>query len=174
MNASKGSSVLPRFAADTMLAGLARWLRFLGYDTDLREEPDWKVWLEQAEDQGRIVLTRRRMGKDGAAGERVVQIEAGHPGMQIAEVIHKTGLNVRDHRFRLCSLCNTSVRPVSREVAAGRVEPGVYNQYDVYWMCPQCGRIYWKGGHWMRIEAWLDKWADVENNECQDPEEVKD
>ena len=173
MNISKGSSVSPLFAADTMLAGLARWLRFLGYDTIVRDEKKREEWLKKAAVQKWIVLTRTRRRGGGFEDGKVVLIESVHTGRQVAEVVRKTGINTRDYRFRLCSLCNTSVRPATREEIAGGVEPEVISRYNVYWTCPRCGRIYWRGGHWNRIREWLDKWADEERIECVDPEGMK-
>ena len=50
----------PRFAADEMLARLARWLRVLGWDTTLQPElPDPEL-VFLANEQRRILLTRDR------------------------------------------------------------------------------------------------------------------
>lgn len=48
----------PRFAADAMLGGLARWLRALGYDTAWASPVDDDALVRRAVDEGRVVLTR--------------------------------------------------------------------------------------------------------------------
>ena len=50
----------PKFITDASLAGLAKWLRLLGYDTIVYTSEAGRPMMRQAQSEGRILLTRRR------------------------------------------------------------------------------------------------------------------
>jgi deoxyribonuclease V len=72
-----------RFLADTTLAPLAAYLRFLGFDTRLAERALTDADLQAAEAEKRILLTRT-----GCAGmTRVVVVKAEEPREQLREIL---------------------------------------------------------------------------------------
>ena len=49
-----------KFITDATLAGLAKWLRLLGFDTIVYGSEAGRSMMRQAQSQERILLTRRR------------------------------------------------------------------------------------------------------------------
>lgn len=137
-----------RFVADINLGTLARWLRILGYDTRFDRGGVDRDFLRRAQQEDRIVLTRKReMAKRQFIG-RLVVIEQDHVRRQLAEVMEKLGLCLyMDRLYRRCALCNALLVDVSRQDVEGLVPDFVYHQSGPFRRCPECGKIYWPGGH---------------------------
>jgi uncharacterized protein with PIN domain len=148
----------PRFVADQMLGRLATWLRLLGYDTvHPWDQPDSWV-IRVARDEGRIILTR-----DGPLAQitstPVHFVRAQRPSDQLLEVVRAFGLVVDDARmFTRCPRCNVAVDEVPFDTVKAQVPTAVASEPRVYRRCPQCARVYWRGGH---VERMLDHLRDV-------------
>jgi len=162
----KGDIVMagePRFLCDGMLGSLARWLRFLGYDTLYPEILDDSEILQMAQKEGRILLTRDRelAQRAGAGGILIASVALDE---QILQLHHAIGLDLDGERRMLrCPKCNTPLEGVSKEAVreiacerqgvpgAGQIPPRVLERQKYFWRCPGCGQIYWRGSHYDRI-----------------------
>jgi hypothetical protein len=142
----------PRFLCDNMLGSLARWLRFLGYDTLYPEAMGDTELLHLAECGGRLLLTRdKELAGRAREGGRLVQSDVLDE--QIAQVKAELGLDFSDQRLlSRCSLCNTVLHAISIEEAekAGVPAP-LLRRHDRFWRCPGCCQLYWPGSHYERI-----------------------
>jgi uncharacterized protein with PIN domain len=56
-----------RFITDASLAGLAKWLRVLGYDTTVFHQTAGRSMMRCADKENRILLTRRRTWLSGSS-----------------------------------------------------------------------------------------------------------
>jgi len=137
-----------KFVTDVNLGTLARWLRILGFDTRFDRGDVNRDFLRRAQQDGRIVLTRKRDMASRQFSGRLVVIEHDHVQGQLVEVIEKTGMCVDMERFyRRCALCNTLLENVSRHEVEGLVPDYVYHASGPFQRCPDCGKIYWPGAH---------------------------
>src|SRR5512136_997661 len=85
----------PRFAADAMVGRLARYLRFLGYDTAYRPDVDDAELVRRAREETRIVLTRdRALVRERKASPALVLQSESALG-QLREVVERWGLDWR-------------------------------------------------------------------------------
>ncbi len=138
----------PKFISDASLAGLARWLRLLGFDTIVYHSEAGRPMMRLAEEEQRILLTRRRdMLERQFAGELflVPQVSTGR---QLHFVIHKYSLKIKSEKmYRICLLCNQRLLPVGREEVRDSVPTFVFENCDQYNQCDCCGKIYWLGTH---------------------------
>lgn len=143
----------PRFLVDAMLGKLAKWLRIMGYDTlyDVRWDDDEIARRARAE--GRVILTRDT-GLVQRKGLRVLFIESERWQEQVAQVLSAYGAPGTGP-FSRCPVDNTPLREISRELAARRVPPYVFQTQDRFRECATCGRIFWRGTHWERMQAKL-------------------
>ncbi len=147
------------FIVDSMLGSLARWLRMLGYDTVYAKGWHDSRILDEAAATGRIIVTRDR-GLYRRALRR--GIEAVFVSDDIAEALAKLGatygirLEIDPDRSR-CPLCNTPLKRIEKSEVKGRVPPRVYEAYNEFWICPRCGQVYWRGGHWRGINETLEE-----------------
>ncbi|WP_099211917.1 Mut7-C RNAse domain-containing protein [Thermococcus henrietii] len=142
-----------KFIADMMLGRLARWLRLYGYDTLYGIEDDDEI-IEVAQKEGRVVLTKdvalaRRAERLGAKAfllrsnslEGQVE-ELKRLGVQFEELFPA---NAR------CPKCNGPIKAVPKEAVKGKVPPGVYEDYNEFYVCQNCGQIYWPGKQWREM-----------------------
>ncbi len=136
---------------------MCRWLRLLGYPTvsawdivDPREHEgdEDEILLKLLATEGHLLITRDGELAD-RAGIGAIKIESGDVAGQLAEVLTFLGdepvMNPDESR---CPDCNVMVVRVEEE------NPG---PFGATWMCPECRKRYWVGGHWREMEAFLDK-----------------
>jgi uncharacterized protein len=46
---------------------------------------------------------------------------------------------------------------IPREVVSGRVPSSVLRDHERFFLCLDCGRVFWHGSHWQRISDRLDR-----------------
>ena len=137
-----------KFLTDATLAGLARWLRLLGYDTAVFLKEAGREMLRQADQEGRIVLTRRGDMIERQFSGSLFLIKSVDIGNQLNDVIGKFSLRIdRQKMFGICLVCNEKLNQVSREDVRDLVPPFVFENCVQYNQCPLCQKIYWAGTH---------------------------
>jgi len=149
-----------KFLCDHMLGTLARWLRFLGYDTAYPEALNDTDVKGLAAREGRTLLTRDRELSSRVAD--ALFVESDDPDVQLVQVVHAFHLTAEGALSR-CSVCNVAVDPVGKDSTKEHVPPGVYDRHREFWRCRQCGRFYWKGSHYDRVLAKVHVVADHAN-----------
>ena len=152
-----------KFAADSMLGRLARWLRILGFDTlyirRLDEDRIQKLKREQ-----RIFLSRKRKNLDMFS--RSLYIHSDHINEQLREVISHFSLPIRESLlFSRCIICNTPIEKADKVDALENVPEYVYHRVaESISFCPTCKRFYWPGTHRDRVLNQLSKWSIIKIN----------
>ena len=150
-----------RFLCDAMLGGLAKWLRAAGYDAYYAREGtdiDDRVLTEKALGEGRVLLTgdrgflERAPVRDGKL--ELLLLPPVPVEEQLRTVAERFGLEPRPSR---CMECNGELEGVPPEVVADRVPPGVFEKCREFWLCRGCGRVFWHGSHWNRIQGRLGR-----------------
>jgi len=144
-----------KFAVDSMLGRLAKYLRFLGYDTLYAENSmDDLNLIKICREENRILLTR---DKDLAKRyENAYYVKSADYREQIRDVFKKFSLNL-DNALTLCSVCNVKLEKVDKIYVKGKVPEFVYSSHDEFFICPNCGRIYWQGSHTKNIMKMLEE-----------------
>lgn len=146
----------PRFLADQMLGRLAVWLRLIGYDTaQPLDRPDsWLLRLAREED--RILLTQDAP-LARATSAHTYYVNARGFEDQLVEVVRAFDLAIDPGRLlSRCTRCNSRVDRLAAEAARPLVPPAVRDAHEVFFACPSCRRVYWRGDHCERI---LDRLA---------------
>jgi uncharacterized protein len=143
-------SETPRFAADRMLARLARWLRLMGADVLFDPALGGAGLLRRARDEGRIVLTRDKRLR---TAPDAIFINSNFFREQLREVLARRPFDPRAHAFTRCSQCNEPLQWVDRNLVARRVPPFVFASHEKFALCPRCDRIYWDATHVSRALA---------------------
>jgi uncharacterized protein with PIN domain len=140
-----------RFVADAHLGGLARLLRMAGFDTlydnSLRDDQVEALAVEEE----RVVLTRDRDLLKRRSIEYGCYVRALKSEAQLDEVFERLELAERARPFTRCLHCNAPLRQVAKLVVAGRLPPQVAATRTEFRTCDVCGRVYWKGSHWQRM-----------------------
>ncbi len=144
-----------RFYADAMLGKLARFLRFLGYDTLYRSEESVEKMLETSFENNRIVLSKSKdiVNKCNKLSVKSLFITTNDIGYQLKtlkDVLHLE-ISVPPLNTR-CSMCNNELIEKNKQEIIGLIPKGTERHHDRFWQCSSCGKIYWIGSHWKAIE----------------------
>lgn len=140
----------PRWLVDEMLGRLARYLRFLGHDTEyVRGLPDEAIGARALRER-RILVTRDRLLSRRTPG--AVLVETTDVLEQLRVVLRSYPSASREVRFDRCTLCNGELRPrgPAPEGALGSGPPDVPR-----FRCEACGHEYWEGSHTAAIRRRL-------------------
>ncbi|MDH3364553.1 MAG: Mut7-C RNAse domain-containing protein [Thermoplasmata archaeon] len=137
----------PRFVADSMLGSLARWLRMLGYDTTYGKHLDDDEIARLASTENRHILTR---DKELANRPGATYVEHDDLDSQLRLVCGDHGLLFDEEAIR-CSACNGDLADVAKDEVSEQVPEGALESNDKFWRCEACGKIYWRGSHWLGI-----------------------
>ncbi|HEY5632784.1 MAG TPA: Mut7-C RNAse domain-containing protein [Burkholderiaceae bacterium] len=143
----------PSFLADAHLGALARDLRLLGFDTQLANDESDSALAEHARAQGRILLSRDR---ELLKHRRVLAgclLLSDPRDEQLAQIDRRFGLGRAMRPFTRCLECNAVLRAAHRAQVAHRLPPAVSARQRAFTLCPGCGRVYWRGSHWEKLNA---------------------
>ena len=132
-----------KFLVDLPLGGLAKWLRFCGFDADCRR---LDAGLPPPAPET-YILTRQESLKKLARPDLVLVSAAG-PEAQLQEVLGLLKISPQQLKpLSRCSRCNQPLSPIPREQAQGRVPEHVFHYHEQFWECPRCRRLFWPGSH---------------------------
>jgi len=158
MSTNGGDS--PRFIIDHNVAKLALWLRMMGYDSLIFDQPDDWQMVRTAISENRIIITKdtgvmkRRVITNGQV--KALFASSDNPREQIKQVITTLKLHA-DNPFSRCLECNAVLRYVAPEAVKERVPPFVYRTQTQFSECPVCHRVYWRGTHWQKMLKTIEK-----------------
>lgn len=147
----------PRFLCDEMLGHLCRYLRAAGYDTLLASNgrSDSEL-LRQCVVEQRSFLTQDKLVKEHKMSRGVaLLLPQGDLERLAGELCRHFRLDWLNHAFTRCLLDNTllvaaDAKAVARASDARPDEP--------LYLCPECGRVYWRGSHYKRMRTRLAAW----------------
>ncbi len=137
-------SAIPRFAADRMVARLARWLRLLGADVLWEPTLGGAALLRRARAEGRIMLSRDKRLR---TAPDVLFLEGNDFRSQLRQVMARFPFDPLEHAFSRCTVCNELLLKVDRSLVARRIPAFVYATQETLAECPGCGRVYWAASH---------------------------
>lgn len=156
--AAEGAQVSGRrFLIDAMLGTLATRMRILGFDAVCYHDTADSFLLRKSAEEGRTLLTQdRELARLG--GESAYFVVGKTLEDQLTEVLGRFNLEVSEAAlFTRCSLCNAELARTTKERVAGLVPARVLGCYETFYVCPACGKIYWKGSHYDQIVEAIPK-----------------
>jgi uncharacterized protein with PIN domain len=145
-----------KFVVDCMLGKLAKWLKILGFDAIFFSKIEDDALLEIARDEGRILLTRDTGLIERIKNDRSLFIESENWRTQIEQVLDHFDLWKDVEPNSRCIECNVLLKDLPREKAKNLVTPFVFENADTFALCPDCGRVFWRGTHLKDMETKID------------------
>ena len=143
-----------------MLGKLSRWLRMLGHDVNYFPIADDNKLVEMAKQEKRILLTRDRelVQRAKKLGVESVLVEATEEADKLASLAKRFGFKLEiDLRSSRCPKCNAKLEVVPKDEVVDEIPEATSRYYSEFWKCIGCGKVYWQGAHWNRIEKTLEK-----------------
>src|SRR5436305_227884 len=150
-------SAPPLFLCDAGLGGLARWLRAAGYESCWTPDISDDAAIREAIRLEAILLTtdsilmQRRVLRD-----RVIPSVWVSPSLkimeQLAHVLRELKLPILEPR---CMACGGELAEVAKQTVQDRIPPRTLRWLDQYFECQKCGKLFWHGTHWERIQQQL-------------------
>lgn len=137
-----------KFLADGNLGKLSKWLRILGYDVAFSRKNIDPACLMNAQNEGRVVLTRKKAFSHRPYVGRVLVLHHERVDEQIEEVFKKFSLHWEPDQFLTrCVKCNVELMEVTEEAVAPVVPCYVLENFSAFRKCPSCGGVFWPGTH---------------------------
>jgi len=146
-----------RFVLDGHLGKLARALRLLGFDSDYERNMSDAALIERAVAGRRIILTRDRELLKTKRVTHGYWLRSTDPAQQIVEVLDRFDLRGSARPFTRCTVCNGPLVKAAFEDVAAWVPSRVREHCRDYTRCAACGKVYWKGTHVDRLEAFVER-----------------
>ncbi len=158
----------PCFICDSMLGGLAKWLRAAGYSAAFESHVDDGELVRRAFEQDLFLLTSDAGILDRyAVSQNLVRCVFVPLGLskteQLAHVMSELDLKLRESR---CMRCNGVLEEVALADVRERIPPKVLANCRRFYRCDGCGKVYWRGTHWESIRARLRRVEALARSEC--------
>ncbi|HVP46650.1 MAG TPA: Mut7-C RNAse domain-containing protein [Bryobacteraceae bacterium] len=144
-----------RFILDTHLGRLAAYLRALGFDTHYRSHSPDEELARISRDEHRILLTRDVGLLKRSAVTHGHLMRETRPRLQLCEVVERFDLRRSVALFTRCLCCNTPLCSIDKESIAARLPERTHKLYAEFLTCQSCGRIYWQGSHYERMQRMI-------------------
>ncbi len=152
-----------RFVLDVHLGRLAAYLRLMGIDCYYKgTDPGDNKLLEVAVNEKRILLSFDRRLLMGKALRWGRLIRSRDPMGQVPEVVERYKLLTKVAPFTRCMACNGILTHFSSEDferLPEKVRERFADRLDFLKACPRCGRFYWPGTHWEKMNRMLREWG---------------
>ena len=149
-----------KFITDGMLGKLTRWLRMLGHDVEYAGSLEDDKLIKASKNEHRILLTRdlELYRRAVAHGVEALFIESLNEAEKLAKLAKRFGFKLEiNPSVSRCPKCNTRIKPIPKEEVMDKVPKSTFTFYDEFWICPNCGKVYWQGAHWRRIKKTLEE-----------------
>lgn len=140
-----------------MLGSFARKLRIYGFDTLYDSSLDDEELIRLAHLGDVILLTSDRelhvrAVKKGVNSVLVVGDTDAARLVAAFRALKISPIDINPDRSR-CPLCNGELTDAKISSVKSSVSLGVLRRQQKFYKCQECGKIYWKGSHWSRIES---------------------
>jgi uncharacterized protein len=132
-------------------------MRALGLDVfeDLTLSP--KEIVHMSRNEKRTILTgspnllKRKRVTHG------IFIRSGNREEQIRRIVDRLSLKDLCRPFSRCLICNTLLEVVAKDVVWERIPMKTRRHCNDFARCPSCDRLFWKGTHYEKIKAKVDR-----------------
>jgi hypothetical protein len=142
-----------KFIADLPLAGLAKWLRFCGFDAVVQRLSPGAPQSLPPLIADTYLLTRQQAFSRIRRDDLLI-LTAADPEGQLKEVILRLEITRRHlHLLSRCGQCNEILVSIPRDQAVGLVPEHVFHTQEQFHQCPKCRQVFWPGSHLQGILA---------------------
>ena len=143
------------FVVDGMLGSLARKLRMYGFDTLYYADADDDKIISIGRQSGRVIVTCDRGLFEAGTKHGVASVLLTDPSDEERLITVFRTLKLRpgvlEPEATRCPVCNGLLEVGDAKSVQVKVPRGVAESYTEFYVCRECGKVYWQGSHWKRI-----------------------
>ena len=143
-----------RFILDVHLGKLAKYLRMAGFDTFYQNNLRDDEIINRSVKENRIILTRDIGILKNSMVTKGYFIRSQNPGEQLKETILRFQLQSSIKFLSRCIECNGIIEEADKKEIEKHLKPGTNRDFDKFYRCTGCGRIYWEGSHFDRMKEY--------------------
>ncbi len=145
-----------KFLVDENSGKLASALLLLGFDTKIDSRLNDADLARISNAEKRILLTRDIGLLKRSLVVHGYWLRSDNPRDQILTIVRRYDLWPIARPITRCLECNCLLQPVAKEEVVNIVPPVAHATYNEFFLCPNCGKAFWKGSHYQRMQLWLD------------------
>ena len=149
-----------KFVCDIMLKNLTRWLRMFNIEALYPPSENDTDVVSFALEHDAIILTKDKEMCKRKAAKKCYLIMSDNIDDMLFEVFKKFKLELPDKFYpNFCPICNGMLKIMSKddvEKEKSKIPIKVLNNVKQFWKCNNCGKIFWKGTHWKKINKRLE------------------
>ncbi len=128
---------------------LVNYLRILGFDTTYLRK-DYSKAIQIAKSEGRILISQINNLPNLPW---VFYLTERKNYLRLKEIFQKLNLNVSEEDiYTRCGACNTPLKDISSKELEEILPPELKRCDYLFKRCPNCGKIYWKGEHYLTLK----------------------
>lgn len=145
-----------------MVIGLARWLRAAGYkaETPTQGLSDNNVLHAVVENKLFLITRDRALSERRELRNKCLLLTTNDLPSWVLELNQIGLVDWRLAPFSRCFECNGEIKPLKAHEFGrlGQVPPWTVAKYEDIYLCDSCGKAYWKGSHYWKIDQQLTRW----------------
>ena len=139
----------------------------LGYETEYSSNTSDDRLLEIAASKKAVLLTRdvELYKRAKTRNLEVFFVDGDDEPMRLASTATRFNLRLEIETIvSRCPTCNGLLQKARTDKLKEKVPQGTLANYTKFWMCMGCGKVYWRGGHWKKINETLRRARDLQKN----------
>jgi len=139
----------------------------LGYEAEYPSDASDDKLLEMVASKKAILLTRDVELYKRARGRNLEAyfVEGDNEPKRLANTATRFGLRLEiDTVVSRCPTCNDRLQKTETDELKEKVPKDTLAHYTEFWVCKGCGKVYWRGGHWKKINETLRRARELQNN----------
>ena len=139
------------FILDVHLGKLSRILRLLGFDVLYRNDYQDSEIIDFSIQENRIILTKDRGILKNNSVTHGYCVRSSDSTEQAQEVLRRFDLYSQVKPFARCIRCNGHIEGISKTKVLPNLPPKTAQFYKKFYICSNCGHIYWRGSHFDKM-----------------------
>ncbi len=142
-----------RLLFDEMLKRTATWCRIFGVNSRYVKDMTDSEIIKLARDEHRTFVTRDAELADRFRRQKLdfLLLQSDDLSGQLNQLKSAFGNIFTFPEETRCPACNGELEIKNKEEIKEKVPKNVYKKNEKFWVCKECGKVYWEGSHWKNI-----------------------
>jgi uncharacterized protein with PIN domain len=145
----------PKFVVDVHLGKLTRYLRMMGFDVAYESNFSGDEIVKISLKERRAILTKDRGILKRNEVTHGYWLRSTIVKEQLVEIVKRFDLKNLINEFTRCIECNSLLKQVFKDEIIEELPPNVSASQTEFSRCVSCGKNYWKGTHYQKMNAFI-------------------